>query len=78
MTESPDETTPGTDYTEGGLPTFDYARDRIEQRIATSMGATELPDEAATAASADEQFAERERAGQDRLEQIRRAMRGEN
>lgn len=73
MHESPDET-PGTDYTEGGLPTFDYARDRIEQRIATSIGAAELPDEAAAAATVDEQFAARERAGKDKLAEIRRAM----
>lgn len=65
------------DYTDDGLPTFDYVRDRIEGRIATSMGAAELPDQAAAGASIDEQFETREQAGKDRLEQIRRAMRGE-
>jgi phage shock protein A len=77
VNESPDDTTPGTDYTDGGMPTFDYARDQIERRIATSMGTAELPDEAAASASVDEQFATRQRDGQNRLEQILRAMRGE-
>jgi phage shock protein A len=71
----PEPTPVVTDYTDSGLPTFDYVRDRIEGRIATSMGATELPEEAATTASLDEQLAAREQAGKDRLEQIRRTMR---
>jgi phage shock protein A len=67
----------GTDYTEGGVPTFDYVRDQIEGRIATSIGTAELTGDTPAAASVDEQFAARERAGKDRLEQIRRAMREE-
>jgi phage shock protein A len=66
-----------TDYTEAGLPTFDYVRDRIEGRIATSIGSAELPDEAKAAAQVDDQFAAREKAGKDRLAEIRRAMRKE-
>ena len=62
---------PETDYTEGGVPTFDYVRDQIESRYATSIGAKEL------APSVDEQFDAREKAGKDRLEQIRRALRQE-
>ena len=66
---------PVTDYTDDGTPTFDYVRDRIEGRFATSLGATELAENGTPAASLDEQLAAREQAGRDRLEEIRRAMR---
>ncbi|HEX5120159.1 MAG TPA: hypothetical protein VFW65_33660 [Pseudonocardiaceae bacterium] len=66
---------PITDYTDDGTPTFDYVRDRIEGRIATSIGAGELAGSTPEAASVDEQFTAREQAGRDRLEEIRRAMR---
>jgi hypothetical protein len=63
------------DYTEAGVPTFDYARDRIANRVATATGATELASD--SAASLDEQFAERDRAAREKLEEIRRSLRGE-
>jgi phage shock protein A len=66
-----------TDYTNAGVPNFDYVRDRIENRVATSIGSNELAGATPEGASLDEQFAEREKAGRDRLEQIRRSMRGE-
>jgi phage shock protein A len=62
------------DYTESGEPTFDYVRDRIESRFHTSEAATEL---AGDPQSVDEQMAERDRAGRDKLEEIRKSMRGE-
>lgn len=68
---------PVADYTEAGVPTFDYVRDRIEGRVATSVGMAELTGDTPQAASLDEQFAAREQAGKDRLEEIRRAIRGE-
>ncbi|MET0132015.1 MAG: hypothetical protein ABW215_00325 [Kibdelosporangium sp.] len=68
---------PAFDYTEGGVPTFDYVRDRIENRTATSAGAKELADETPQGRSIDEQMAERDRAGREKLEEIRRQMRGE-
>jgi phage shock protein A len=66
-----------TDYTDDGVPTLDYVRDQIEGRFATSLGADELAAGTPPVVSLDEQFAARESAGKDRLEQIRRAMRGE-
>jgi phage shock protein A len=88
MTQSPDNlpasvdgvsesTEPVTDYTDGGVPTINYVRDQIEGRIAMSIGEAELAGETQPARSLDEQFAEREKAGKDRLEQIRRSMRGD-
>ncbi|WP_245992706.1 PspA/IM30 family protein [Prauserella muralis] len=65
---------PEGDYTEAGVPNFDYVRDRIERRIATADGATELAEGTPEAASLDEQLAERDRAARERLEQIRRSM----
>ena len=66
--------TPEGDYTDAGVPNFDYIRDRIENRVATSDGATELAAATPDAASVDEQLAERDRAGREKLEQIRRSM----
>ena len=68
-----DDTTAAGDYTEGGVPTFDSVRDRIEGRVGTSIGAAELAGDA----ELDEKLAERDRAGQEKLEQIRKSMRGE-
>lgn len=62
-----------TDYTDAGVPTFEYARDRIMGKV----GAAELSQESAEARSIDQQLAERDRAGRDKLEEIRRSMRGE-
>lgn len=73
----PDPVTPAFDYTEGGVPTFDYVRDRIENKVGTSVGAAELADATPEGKSVDEQFEAREKAGRDKLEAIRRAMRGE-
>jgi phage shock protein A len=65
------------DYSDDGVPTFDYVRDRIENRVATSAGMEELTGGSPQAKSIDEQMAERDKAGLDKLEEIRRSMRGE-
>jgi phage shock protein A len=74
---APPPVLPDADYNEGGVPSFDYVRNRIEGRFATSVGSTELAEESPQGVSIDEQLAERERAGRDKLEEIRRSMRGE-
>ncbi|MDQ0380529.1 hypothetical protein [Amycolatopsis thermophila] len=72
------ETTPPEgDYTDSGVPNFDFVRDRIENRYATSLGSTELASETPEAASFEEKLADRDRAAKDKLEEIRRQMRGE-
>ncbi len=68
---------PDGDYNEAGVPSFDYVRDRIEGRVGTSIGSTELASESSEAAAIDKQFEDRDRAGREKLEQIRRSMRGE-
>lgn len=75
IVEDPVPTPPQGDYTEAGVPTFDYVRDQIEKRQATSTGASELSGESPEGRAIDEQFEAREKAGRDKLEEIRRAMR---
>lgn len=67
------------DYTAGGVPTFDYVRDRIEGRATTAAGATELAGLGTEndVATWDKKLADRDKAGRDKLEEIRRQMRGE-
>lgn len=63
------------DYTDAGVPTFDYVRDRIENRVATGIGATELVDATPEGKAVEDQFEARKKAGLSKLEEIRRSMR---
>jgi phage shock protein A len=68
---------PPGDYDEAGVPSFDYVRDRVENRVATSIGAQELTGATPEGKAVEDQFEARERAGRDKLEEIRRQLRGE-
>jgi hypothetical protein len=68
---------PEGDYNDAGVPNFDYVRNRIESRFVTATGAIELAEDSSQAASLDQQMEERDRAAREKLEQIRRSMRGE-
>jgi phage shock protein A len=70
--------TPVGDYDEAGVPTFEHVRDKIEGRYATALGGTELAEESDAGRSIAEQHADREAAARERLEQIRRSVRGES
>ncbi len=61
----------GLDYTDAGVPTFDRVRDRIEERFGTAIGSEELERESRTGRDVDEQWQAREKAGRDRLDEIR-------
>lgn len=67
---------PVADYTDDGIPTFSYVRDRIEGRAATAAAAEELAGGDVHAAQAQDAFAERERRAAERLAEIRRSMEG--
>jgi phage shock protein A len=67
---------PAPDYDERGVPSFDYVRDKIEGRYATSLGSTELAEDTTQARSLEEQQAERDRAATAKLDEIRRGLRG--
>jgi hypothetical protein len=70
-------TLPPADYNEAGVPSLDFVRDKIEGRYGRSLGATELAQETPEARSLREQAAKREEAAHDRLEAIRRSLRGD-
>lgn len=76
LTVAPPPVVPAGDYDEAGVPTFDYVRDRIETRVNTSVGAAELTDATPEAKTVEDQFEARKKAGRDKLEEIRRSMRG--
>lgn len=65
---------PGLDYTDSGVPTFDRVRDRIEERFGTALGSEELERESRAGLDLDEQWQAREKAGRDKLDEIRRSM----
>jgi phage shock protein A len=66
-----------TGYTEGGVPTFESVREKIETRFGTAVGSSELASETAEGREVEKQYEDRQRAAHDRLEQIRASMRDE-
>ena len=72
----PDAAAPAADYVDG-VPTFDFVRDRIEGRYATALGSTELSEESAAGRTVAQQQEDRDTKARERLEQIRRSVRGE-
>ncbi|MFJ9782349.1 hypothetical protein ACIRSS_22395 [Amycolatopsis sp. NPDC101161] len=70
---------PDPDYSTGGVPSFDFVRDKIENRYNTSVGSVEVAGLGTdtTAETLDKQIADRDQAAKDRLAEIRRSMRGE-
>ena len=75
----PSPSLPDPDYSESGVPSFDFVRDKIESRYATSLGSAEVAGLGTenTAEALDKKVADREQASKDRLAEIRRMMRGE-
>jgi hypothetical protein len=70
---------PDPDYNEGGVPSFDFVRDKIENRYTTSVGSTEVAGLGTdnTVDALDKKIADRDQAAKDRLAEIRRSMGGE-
>jgi hypothetical protein len=75
----PSRPLPDPDYSEGGVPSFDFVRDKIENRYTTSLGSVDVAGLGTenTAETLDKQIADRDQAAKDRLAEIRRSMRGE-
>jgi len=67
-----------SDYDEAGVPTFEHVRDKIEGRYATALGSTELTEESEAGRSIAQQQEDLDAAARERLEQIRRSVRGES
>jgi len=76
---SPPLPQPEPDYSEGGVPSFDFVRDKIENRYTTSLGSVDVAGlgTETTAETLDKKIADRDQAAKDRLAEIRRSMRGE-
>jgi hypothetical protein len=72
--DSPMPVVPPGDYTQAGVPNFDYVRDRIENRVNTGVGAAELADATPEGKAVEDQFEARKKAGLSKLEEIRRSM----
>lgn len=70
----PDAPESATGYTDDGVPTFEFVRDRIEGRAATAAAAEELAGGDTRAREAQDAVADRERRAADRLAEIRRSM----
>ena len=69
---------PAFDYSDAGVPTLDYVRDRIEKKLGTAQGSTELA-EAAVPEEVRKQneqrtAEERDKLAQQKLEEIRRSL----
>ena len=67
---------PPTGYTDGGVPTLDYVRDKIEGRYATALGMEELVGDTDQARSLAEQEEKRKEAAAAKLAEIRRSLGG--
>jgi len=68
---------PPSDYSPDGVPSFDYVRDRIENRVHTATGSVDLAGLGGTGPdveSLDKKLAERDEAGRAKLAEIRRSM----
>jgi len=72
----PAQAPPPTGYTDGGVPTLDYVRDKIESRYATALGMEELVGDTDQARSLAEQEEKRKEAAAAKLEEIRRSLGG--
>ncbi|MHC1560422.1 hypothetical protein ACR9E3_15820 [Actinomycetospora sp. C-140] len=64
-------------WTEDGVPTFEHVRETIERRASTAMGAEELANESAAGQARAEREAKHDAAARDKLEEIRRSVRGD-
>lgn len=71
-------TAPNFDYTDDGVPTLDYVRDRIEQRYGTALGGTELAESSAAGRAQRDAEAERARLAQEKLAELRAQVDGSN
>ncbi len=66
---------PDTGYTSSGVPTLEGVRDKIENRLGTALGATELAESTPEARTAATRYEARQRSAAEKLEEIRASMR---
>ncbi|MAU81019.1 PspA domain-containing protein [Gordonia sp. Z-3] len=61
-------------YSESGVPTFDFVRDKIENRISTAIGSEELAHASPEGRQVDEMMRTRDEAAKRKLDEIRKSM----
>ncbi len=62
------------DYSEQGVPSFDFVRDKIEKRISTAIGSQELAEGTPEGQGVDDMMRKRDEAAKKKLEEIRKSM----
>jgi hypothetical protein len=67
---------PAFDYTDDGVPTLDYVRDKIEGRWGTALGSTELAEASQPGRAQQDAAEERARLAAEKLAEIRRQVGG--
>ncbi|MBD1317970.1 PspA domain-containing protein [Gordonia hankookensis] len=65
---------PDPDYTDQGVPTFDFVRDKIENRVTTAIGSEELAEASPEGQQVDEMMRKRDEAAKKKLDEIRKSM----
>ncbi|AZG43856.1 PspA domain-containing protein [Gordonia insulae] len=61
-------------YSASGVPTFDFVRDKIENRISTAIGSKELAEGGPEGQQVDEMMRKRDEAAKKKLDEIRKSM----
>ena len=65
---------PDPNYSSTGVPTFDFVRDKIENRISTAIGREELAQTSPEGQQVDEMMRKRDEAAKKKLDEIRKSM----
>lgn len=73
---NPTTPAPAFDYTDAGVPTLSYVQDKIEKRLGTAQGSTELNESSSAGKQAADQQTERERLAKAKLAEIRKSVEG--
>jgi phage shock protein A len=68
---------PPSGYTDEGVPTFEHVRETIERRSATAAGYEELVSESPEGRERAEREADHAAAAREKLDAIRRSVRGD-
>ncbi len=67
---------PAFDYTDQGVPTLNYVRDKIENRLGTALGSADLAGTGDTAEQQSQAAQDRERLAKEKLAELRRQVDG--
>lgn len=63
-----------TGYTHSGVPTFEGVREKIENRLGTALGSTELAEETSEGRTAAHKYEQLQKAAANKVDEIRASM----